>query len=352
MSSSQFHIEKTEYRSAIRFCVLLKWSSHEILNKMAIAYGDKCPSRSTVLFWVAEFKRGRQNVTDDERSGRPIEAATVTKSEQMERLLDTNRRISITSLSEELNVSRGTVGTLLETAGYRKVSSRFVPRFLTPDMRERRLEACLENLAIVEEYGERFLHNVLTVDETPLSLYNPPSKRESSEWRKPVEGKPWKMRSGTVHRRCLTLTVFFNAKEIVLIDFLERSSAVTGAYYSQLVQNARSSVRKPRGLPHWFLHDNAPAHTSNVAQQAINDAGFTVVTHPPYSPDLSPSDFWLYRILKKHLRGQTFDCSSELEESVREFLSNLRSDELREAFDDLRVRWLKCVQHDGNWFEK
>lgn len=352
MASSSFHLEKTEYRSAIRFCVLLKWQNQEILDKMNAAYGDQCPSRSTILFWAAEFRHGRQNVTDEPRDGRPVEAVTSQHSEEMEKLLIENRRISVASLSEQLKVSRGSVGTLLKNAGYRKVSSRFVPRFLTPDMRANRMAACQQNLGIAEQYGERFLHNILTVDESPLSLYNPLTKRESSEWRKPTERKPLKMRSGTIHRRCMTLTVFFNASEIVLIDFLPRQSTVTGDYYSQLIHNARALTRKPRGLPHWFLQDNAPAHTSGIAQQAINAAGFTVLNHPPYSPDLSPSDFWLYRILKKHLRGKIFESSSELEACVREFLNELTAEDLKTAFNDLKTRWNKCVLRDGDWFEK
>jgi len=33
---------------------------------------------------------------------------------------------------------------------------------------------------------------------------------------------------------------------------------------------------------------------------------FTVVPHPPYSPDLAPSDFWLFPKLKEMLKGQHF----------------------------------------------
>ena len=218
------------------------------------------------------------------------------------------------------------------------------------------MAACQQNLGIAEQYGERFLHNILTVDESPLSLYNPLTKRESSEWRKPTERKPLKMRSGTIHRRCMTLTVFFNASEIVLIDFLPRQSTVTGDYYSQLIHNARALTRKPRGLPHWFLQDNAPAHIFGIAQQAINAAGFTVLNHLPYSPIFLPfrnlSDFWLYRILKKHLRGKIFESSSELEACVREFLNELTAEDLKTAFNDLKTRWNKCVLRDGDWFEK
>jgi len=52
-----------------------------------------------------------------------------------------------------------------------------------------------------------------------------------------------------------------------------------------------------------LLHGIAPAHLSRVA---VKDIGFEQLSHPPYSPDLAPSDFYLFRHLKQHLRGTRF----------------------------------------------
>jgi histone-lysine N-methyltransferase SETMAR len=60
------------------------------------------------------------------------------------------------------------------------------------------------------------------------------------------------------------------------------------------------------------LHDNAPAHTARVAQAAIRNCGFEQLNHQPYSPDLAPSDFYLFRILKKELWGKRFEDDNEL----------------------------------------
>ena len=43
-----------------------------------------------------------------------------------------------------------------------------------------------------------------------------------------------------------------------------------------------------------FHQDNAPAHMSVVAMAAVRDCGFEVVDHPSYSPDLAPSDYFLF----------------------------------------------------------
>jgi hypothetical protein len=41
-------------------------------------------------------------------------------------------------------------------------------------------------------------------------------------------------------------------------------------------------------------HDNALSHTSLVVQQFLAEKSFPVITQPLYSPDLAPSDFWLF----------------------------------------------------------
>ena len=50
-----------------------------------------------------------------------------------------------------------------------------------------------------------------------------------------------------------------------------------------------------------FHQDNAPAHKSVVAMAAGHDCGFELIEHPPYSPDLAPSDCFLFPNMKKTL---------------------------------------------------
>ena len=56
----------------------------------------------------------------------------------------------------------------------------------------------------------------------------------------------------------------------------------------------------------------APVHKSRVAQAAIRECKFEQLNHPPYSPDLVPSDYYLFRNLKSHLRGTKFGDDDEL----------------------------------------
>jgi len=61
-----------------------------------------------------------------------------------------------------------------------------------------------------------------------------------------------------------------------------------------------------------FLHGNAPAHRALATQKKLAYLGFQCLEHPPYSPDLSPSDYHLLPRLKNQLKGGHFSSDAEV----------------------------------------
>ena len=53
-----------------------------------------------------------------------------------------------------------------------------------------------------------------------------------------------------------------------------------------------------------LVHDNALAHRGLATQKKLAYLGFQCLNHPPYSPDLGPSDYHLFSGLKKQLKGR------------------------------------------------
>ena len=91
---------------------------------------------------------------------------------------------------------------------------------------------------------------------------------------------------------------------------------MTGPYYGEVLTKLRHAVKeKRRGMltrGPLLLHGNAPALMSQVAQAIVKDIGFEQLSHPPYSTDLNSSDFYLFRLLKQHLRGTRLLDDDEL----------------------------------------
>ena len=84
----------------------------------------------------------------------------------------------------------------------------------------------------------------------------------------------------------------------------------------------------------------------------MKSRGFRVLDHPPYSPDLAPSDFGLFGTLKEKLRAYEIEGPEDLEQTTRQLLSGFDKD----FFQSLFTAWIKrlewVAEHDGEYFSK
>ena len=195
----------------------------------------------------------------------------------------------------------------------------------------------------------------MTCDETWLHYHDPESKQESMEWKH--HGSP-ATRKFKVQKSAgkVMASVFWDKDGLLLINYLQSHRTITGKYYSDLLVQLREAIKKKRrgklarGVI--FLQDNAPVHTSRVAQAALRDCGFQLLPHPPYSPDLAPSDFFLFGKLKKHLCGRRFRDNSELEEAPEAWFADQNKDFYLEGLKGLQKRLEKCIEVKGDYIEK
>ena len=110
---------------------------------------------------------------------------------------------------------------------------------------------------------------------------------------------------------------------MMMTDHLSKGSTVTGAYYADELRKLREALKSRhreklrRGV--LLLHDNAPAHTA-FAMSAAAECGYELLLHPPYSPDLAPSDLYLFPVLKEHLSGTHFSSDNDVIVYVEVFL--------------------------------
>jgi len=102
------------------------------------------------------------------------------------------------------------------------------------------------------------------------------------------------------------------------ICILERQLLVSitqNQHSSHSMSSSRNSDKSCHSGVRLF-HDNAPAHKSLVAQQALCNCEFVQLNHPAYSLDLAPSDYFLIRNLKYCFRGAWFMDDESLKIAV------------------------------------
>jgi hypothetical protein len=77
----------------------------------------------------------------------------------------------------------------------------------------------------------------------------------------------------------------------------------------------------------------------------------TVVPHPPYSPDLAPSDISLFPRLKIKLKGRRFDTIEVIQAESQAVPNTLTEHDFQDALKKWQKRWEQCIHVEGDYFE-
>lgn len=349
-------MEQIEHRAVIKFLTKQGKSPNIIIEEMQAVYGDHCPYKTTIYKWIGLFKHGRESLDDDPRSGRPVEATSSDIVKKIEKLVLKDARLKKKQLSALTGASETTILRILhDHLGMTKVSARWVPRMLTPHQRQQRVDASKHLLELCGDEPAKVLDRIVTGDETWVHHYEPESKQESMQWHKKGTPPPKKFKvSESVGK--MMATILWDTEGILLIDYKEKGVNITGEYYASLLQQLKEAFKEKRPGK-WsrgvlLLHDNAPVHKCRTAMAALINCGFDTLIHPPYSPDLAPSYYYLFPKMKKDLRGRKFTEDDEVKEAISSYFEGKEKIFFYDGIEKLISRSKKCIDLKGDYVEK
>ena len=134
-------------------------------------------------------------------------------------------------IAQALSISRGSVSTILhDRLGMRKLTARWVPKFLSDEQMATRASLLLKCFRSKDD----FLLRLVTVDETWVHYYEPENKARSRQWVGPGSPRPKKFKTQPSAGKMLA-TVFWGVKGVIILDFLLKRSTITGVYYANLL---------------------------------------------------------------------------------------------------------------------
>ncbi len=141
--------------------------------------------------------------------------------------------------------------------------------------------------------------------------YNPEEKRQSLEYRHNNSPRTKKFKRVSSTDKVM-LKIFGDAKGVLLTDYLKNGTTVNSERNRttlRALRKLRLRIQPGNGCT-LLHHDNARPHTSNATVNAIDTLNFDVVVHSLYLPDLASSNFYLFPLLKRHLKGQQFSSKA------------------------------------------
>ncbi|KAG5319818.1 SETMR methyltransferase, partial [Pseudoatta argentina] len=124
-------------------------------------------------------------------------------------------------------------------------------------------------------------------------------------------------------------------------------------YYAALLDRFNNILKKKR--PHLakkkvlFHQDNARVHASMAK---FNEFHYELFSHPTYSPDLVPYDYFLFSKLKKWFGRKRFTTREQLIAETEAYLEGLDKLYFSDGLKKLENRWIKCIELKGDYIEK
>ncbi|KAL4126973.1 hypothetical protein QTP88_011171 [Uroleucon formosanum] len=332
-----------EQRYAIKFCVKLGDSVAETYDKLVKVFGDEALSRAQAFRWHNNFKNGRESVGDEPRSGRPVEART-DNVQRVRTLVRQDRRLTVRMLADELNLKRETVRKILtDDLSMKKLCTKMVPKNLLAEQKHVEMsisQDCLEQV----EADPTLLDRVITGDEGWYFQYDPETKRQSQQWLSPGAARPKKARMSK--SKVKTMMICFFDKGIVHKEFVPPGQTVNQHFYLKVLDRLRKRVIRvrPEIAKTWILHhDNAPCHRAFSVSRFLTSKNIAVLPQAPYSPDMSPCDFFLFPQTKLVVKGTHFESITDIQNAVTRVLQDIPVEAFQKCYESWKKRWNQCI---------
>ena len=170
-----------QQRVCIKICVKNGFTGAQTLEMLEKCFGNDALTRSNVFRRHERFRSGRELVEDDERSGRPSMAKTDENINKMKGWMTVSRKLTITKIAEELNITYGSAQDILvNDLGLRRVATKLVPKDLN-FMQKRDCVDLAKDMLFKVDSDPSFIKRIIIGDETWIYEYDTHSRHQASE---------------------------------------------------------------------------------------------------------------------------------------------------------------------------
>jgi histone-lysine N-methyltransferase SETMAR len=274
-------------RSVIQFCFKLGYLYQECYDMCLFAYPLDHPSKATVFNWYEKFRNGEENLEDKPRTGRKKDVDVVEKVSEM---LREDSHISARHIAATLEKSPSTITRILENDLEMKYAAiQKIPHQIYESTAIKRCEESKILLGVLRQSELRNFDNLITGDESWIYFRND----FTHVWISRLDNPPSRISHGLDFKKVM-LTVFWSVNGFHVVNFLPKNEHINANYFVSQILNDIGDEFAAAPSPVYLHFDNAPSHTAIISREAVAKNSMTLVPHPPYSPDLAPSDFYLF----------------------------------------------------------
>lgn len=339
-------MSKRDFRQIYFYEYTLGRSAAQTARNINEVWGERSVNECTVQRWYKKFRRGEVDLEDQEGRGRP----SAIDDDDLNALVEANPRTTVRELAEELGVSKTTVSDHLNCIGKSKKLDKWVPHNLNENQKNRRFE--VSSALLLRNKNDPFLDRIVTCDEKWI-LYD--NRRRSAQWLDRDQA-PQHFPKPNLHQKKVMVTVWWTAAGLIHHSFLNPGETITAEKYCNQIDEMHQKLRQQRPAlvnrkGPILLHDNARPHVAQPTLQKLNELGYETLPHPPYSPDLSPTDYHFFKHLDNFLQEKCFKNQDDAKNAFNDFIASRTPEFYATGINKLISRWQKCVDSNGCYFD-
>ncbi|CAF3468970.1 unnamed protein product [Rotaria socialis] len=271
----------------------------EAANNICSTMGEDILSIRTAQHWFNRFKNGDLELDDLPRPGKPLKVDV----DLLKQLIEQDPRLTSRCLVEQLGCSHTAVEKHLNELDKKWRYGVWIPHELSPHQLQHRVDACVA---------------------TPKA---------------------------DLHPKKVMLSVWSGVNGIIHWELLPNGCTITAElYYQQLDRVAEKLKGKQDRI--YYLHDNAKPHVAKSAYEKLLKLGWITIPYPPYSPDLAPADYHLFRSLYHHLREKNFDDENDVKMDIINFFGQKSQDFYESGILSLPERRRQVIDSSGAYISE
>ena len=127
-------------------------------------------------------------------------------------------------------------------------------------------------------------------------MFEPQRWADNKQWKRKDKQRPC-ISKRTISSKKMLYAIFFNSSgPVVQVPCPSGHKVIDRFYKNSVLKKVKEFYNKKRPSKGWsgvhLLHDNASSHKCEVVKSFLASEKVKVLNHPPYSPDLSPCDFF------------------------------------------------------------
>jgi len=327
-------------RNLLLYEFQLNHDAETACNNINCAKGPKTVSIRTVYYWYAKFRADNTDLNDQPRSGRPREIDREAVIEAIEE----DPTLTTEDLAGDFECTQMAIWKILKAAGKKWRKSNWIPKELTQAQKNKRKKIARKLLR--RQNRTPFLDNIVTVDEKWIFFE---SQRRPMQYLSPGQRGTPTPRPNRFAPKAM-LIIFWDRTGPIHWDLLPAGETINAERYCEHLDRCNRALPRRRCRNVILLQDNARPHVARLTQAKLTELNWEWLDHPPYSPDLSPSDFHLFRSLEHWLNKKKFRNIEHLRRELTAFFASKNQEFWHRGIDLLPERWQECIDSNGEYF--